>query len=59
MYDSFGLGPYDSSDWEKTVEEKLLSEFEQSIPVTEIPQAQAKRDRKLMALLRHKKSNPQ
>ena len=59
MYDSFGLGPYDSSDWEKTVEEKLLSEFEQTIPVTEIPQAQAKRDRKLMALLRHKKSNPQ
>ena len=59
MYDSFGLGPYDSSDWEKTVEEKLLSEFEQSIPVTEIPQAQAKRDRNLMALLRHKKSNPQ
>ena len=59
MYDGFGLGPYDSSDWEKTVEEKLLSEFEQTIPVTEIPQAQAKRDRKLMALLRHKKSNPQ
>ena len=59
MYDSFGLGPYDSSDWEKTVEEKLLSEFEQTIPVTEIPQAQAKRDRNLMALLRHKKSNPQ
>ena len=59
MYDSFGLGPYDSSDWEKTVGEKLLSEFEQTIPVTEIPQAQAKRDRKLMALLRHKKSNPQ
>ena len=25
----------------------------------EIPQAQAKRDRNLMALLRHKKSNPQ
>lgn len=54
MYGGFGLGPYDCSDWGKTVEDKLLSEFEQSIPEDEIPRAQEKRDRKLMSLLRHK-----
>jgi len=56
MYGGFGLGPYDCTDWEKTVDEKLLTEFEKSIPDAEIPQAQEKRDRKLMALLRHKMS---
>ena len=56
MYSGFGLGPYDCSDWEDIVNDKLLGEFEQTIPESEIPQAQVKRDRNLMALLHHKRS---
>ena len=54
MYRGFGLGPYDGVDWAKIVDDKLRAEFEQKIPVTEIPEAQVVRDRTLMALMRHK-----
>lgn len=54
MYRGFGIGAYDDVDWAKIVEEKLQTEFDQKIPVTNIAEAQVKRDRMLMALLRHK-----
>lgn len=54
MYRNFGIGPYDSVDWKDVVDEKLRPEFEERIPTSDIPDAQAARDRKLMALLRHK-----
>ena len=54
MYRGFGIGPYNDVDWANVVDEKLKTEFEQIIPVENIPDAQAERDRTLMALLRHK-----
>ncbi len=54
MYRNFGIGPYDAVDWAGIVDDRLRAEFEERIPVAEIADAQAARDRKLMALLRHK-----
>lgn len=54
MYRNFGIGPYDSIDWNGVVNERLRAELEARIPIADIPAAQAVRDRKLMALLRHK-----
>jgi len=54
MYRNFGLGDYSSVDWPQIVDENLGAEFEQKTPVSDIPDAQAHRDRTLMALLRHK-----
>lgn len=54
MYRKFGIGPYESVNWTKIVSEKIGAEFEQKTPVADIPDAQLGRDRKLMALLRHK-----
>ena len=55
MYGNFGLGPYDTNNWENIVAEKLQAELEQTLPVADIPQSQVDRDRNLMALMRHKK----
>ena len=55
MYRGFGIGPYDDVDWASIAKEKLATEMSQRTPVAEIPEAQIARDRKLMALLRHKK----
>lgn len=54
MYRAFGIGPYDTTNWAEIVETRLGAECEARIPVADIPAAQADRDRKLMALLRHK-----
>ncbi len=54
MYRGFELGTQDAVDWASVVEEKVRANFEQTIPVADIPKAQAVRDRTLMALLRHK-----
>ena len=53
MYREFGIGPYDAVDWTEIVDEKLKAELEQTMPLADIPEAQTRRDRKLMALLRH------
>ena len=55
MYRGFGIGSYDDVDWASIATEKLATELSQRTPVAEIPEAQIVRDRKLMALLRHKK----
>ncbi len=54
MFRGFGIGPYDTVDWDRIVSDKLGAEFARRTPVPDIPEAQARRDRKLMALLRHK-----
>ena len=54
MYRGFGVGPHDRADWNQVADEALRSELEGRTPVGDIPSAQAARDRKLMALLRHK-----
>ena len=54
MYRNFEVGPSDGADWAKVVDEKLKLEMEQDIPLAAISDAQADRDRKLMALLKHK-----
>ena len=58
MYRGFEIGPYDGVDWARIVDAKLGAEFELKTPVAHIPQAQAGRDRTLMALLRHKAKTP-
>ena len=55
MYRDFGIGTYDDVNWASIAKEKLAPELSQRTPVAEIPEAQIARDRKLMALLRHKK----
>lgn len=54
MYRGFGIGPYETINWADIVENGLRAKCEAGIPVADIPAAQADRDRKLMALLRHK-----
>jgi len=54
MYRDFEFGPYDSVDWHKVAAEKLEAELGHKTPLADIPDAQNDRDRKLMALLRHK-----
>ena len=58
MYRNFEIGPYDDIDWMKVVNEKLREFYEQMVPLEQIPQAQIERDKKLMALLKHKESMP-
>lgn len=55
MYRGFGIGSYDEVDWVNIAAEKLTPILSQRTPIADIPKAQIVRDRKLMALLRHKK----
>ncbi|MBO6920047.1 MAG: 3-hydroxyacyl-CoA dehydrogenase [Rhizobiaceae bacterium] len=55
MYRGFGIGSYDEVDWASITKEKLATKMSQQIPVADISKAQVARDRRLMALLRHKK----
>lgn len=55
MYRGFGIGSYDDVDWASIAKEKLAAEMAAKTAVAGIPEAQTARDRKLMALLRHKK----
>lgn len=54
MYRGFGIGSYEAIDWQQVSRDKLETELSHRTPITSIPEAQAKRDRSLMALLRHK-----
>ena len=54
MYRGFGIGSYEGIDWQQVSRDKLETELSHRTPVASIPEAQAKRDRSLMALLRHK-----
>ena len=54
MYRGFGLGSYEDIDWASVAKEKIAIEMAERMPVAKIPEAQIERDRKLMALLRHK-----
>ena len=54
MYRNFDFGPYKDIDWGSITRHKLNHEIASRTPITKIPEAQADRDRKLMALLRHK-----
>ena len=57
MYRKFGIGGYESVNWNDVAEEMLNDELCEQVPIKGISEAQNQRDRKLMALLRHKKSN--
>jgi len=54
MFRGFGLGGYEDVDWAAVAEDGLRAAFEAKTPVDKIAGAQEARDRKLMALLRHK-----
>lgn len=54
MYRGFGIGSYEGVDWASVAKDKLAAEMAERTPVGKIPEAQIARDRKLMALLRHK-----
>ena len=54
MYRDFSLGSYEDIDWASVAKEKIATEMAERTPVAKIPEAQIERDRKLMALLRHK-----
>ncbi|TRD14834.1 3-hydroxyacyl-CoA dehydrogenase [Palleronia caenipelagi] len=54
MYRGFGVAPADAPDWADVVDRSLGAEMERLIPLQDLPDAQATRDRTLMALLRHK-----
>jgi L-gulonate 3-dehydrogenase len=55
MYRNFGIGSYEDIDWTGIAKDKLVADLSQRTPVANIAKAQFERDRKLMALLRHKK----
>ncbi|MGB1011598.1 MAG: 3-hydroxyacyl-CoA dehydrogenase, partial [Thiolinea sp.] len=54
MYRNFKIGPYDDVDWASIAAERLEAELTEKTPLADIADAQVTRDRKLMALLRHK-----
>lgn len=54
MYRDFGIGSYEGVDWALIAKEKLGDELSKRTPVARIAEAQIKRDKTLMALLRHK-----
>lgn len=54
MYRDFGLSPYYTLDWHKVTDEKLEAELGHKTSVADVPATQNDRERKLMALLRHK-----
>ena len=54
MYWSFDLHADSDNSWHCVTRETLAAELEAAIPIDDIPAAQADRDKKLMALLKHK-----
>ena len=58
MYRDFEIGPYTRFDWPTIARETISNEMTVRIPISQIPDAQIARDRKLMALLRHKACTP-
>ncbi|MEO0569960.1 MAG: 3-hydroxyacyl-CoA dehydrogenase [Pseudomonadota bacterium] len=57
MYRDFKIGYDEDIDWGHIAQEKLEAELTQRTPLDQISEAQVERDRRLMALLRHKKLN--
>ena len=56
MYKDFEISASDDIDWVSVTRDMLAAELTDRTPVAEIPTAQIARDRKLMALLRHRKN---
>lgn len=54
MYWGFDLHADTDNSWHCVTRETLAAELEAAIPINDIPAAQADRDKKLMALLKHK-----
>ena len=57
MYQGFDLHADTDNRWHCVTRETLAAELEAAIPIDDIPAAQADRDKKLMALLKHKQQN--
>ena len=57
MYQGFDLHADTDNSWHRVTREILTSELETAIPTDDIPAAQAKRDKKLMALIKHKQKS--
>ena len=49
--------PLERTRRHRVTRETLAAELEAAIPIDDIPEAQADRDKKLMALLKHKPQN--
>ena len=54
MYQGFDLHADINNSWHCVTRETLAAELEAAFPIDDIPAAQADRDKKLMALLKHK-----
>jgi len=57
MYWGFDLHADTDNSWQCVTRETLAAELEAAIPIDDIPAAQAERDKKLMALIKHKQQN--
>ena len=57
MYQGFDLHAEADNTWDCVTRQSLRAELEAVIPIHEIPTAQAERDKKLMALIKHKQQN--
>ena len=57
MYQGFDLHADTNNSWDRVTRQSLKAELEDAIPIDEILAAQAERDKKLMALLKHKQQN--
>ena len=57
MYQGFDLHADTENSWHRVTRETLAAELEAAIPIDDIPAAQAARDKRLMALLKHKSQN--
>lgn len=57
MYQGFDLHAEADNTWDCVTRQSLRAELEAVIPIHEIPTAQAERDKKLMALIKHKQKS--
>ena len=57
MYQGFDLHADTDNSWHRVTRETLTAELETAIPTDDIPAAQAERDKKLMALIKHKQTS--
>lgn len=57
MYQGFDLHADADNTWDSVTRQSLRAELEAVIPIHEIPTAQAERDKKLMALIKHKQKS--
>ena len=57
MYRGFDLHADSDNSWHPVTQETLTAELETAIPTDDIPAAQAERDKKLMALIKHKQKS--